>query len=222
MIRTCPKCGDYYADASLAFCLADGTPLIDVDPLSESWREGSRVVEEKAKGLRRRQRWLKWRRFALSAMTMLVVACVVCVVVIEVVTLPASPTPTPTPTSTRTPTPTRTPTRTPTPAACSEADQQREKESIVGEFGETWRRSIEDERPGVIAEHAPARAQNPEARLGVVEYTATFSQGCAAGDIVLRYVWEVSVNVNGTVEVVPVPKEKRFACVKTEGAWRCG
>ena len=83
MIRTCPKCGDYYADALLAFCLADGTPLVNVEPLSESWREGARFIEEKEKALRKQKRKLKWRRVFVSAMTMLIAIMVVLVVAVN-------------------------------------------------------------------------------------------------------------------------------------------
>ena len=79
MMRLCPKCGDYYADSLLAFCLVDGTPLADVSPLSENWNKGVRVIEEKASALKKQQRKLKRRRALLSAMTMLIVAMVVCV-----------------------------------------------------------------------------------------------------------------------------------------------
>jgi hypothetical protein len=83
MIRTCPTCGDYHADDLLAFCLADGTPLVNVDPLSETWNEGHRVIEENAKALKKQKRKLKWRRVALSAMTMLIATMVVCVVAVN-------------------------------------------------------------------------------------------------------------------------------------------
>jgi len=83
MMRLCPKCGDYYADGSLAFCLVDGTPLKDVEPLSENWSEGARVIEEKENALRKQKRRMKWRRVLLSVMTMLIAIMVVCVVVVN-------------------------------------------------------------------------------------------------------------------------------------------
>ncbi len=83
MIRTCPKCGDYYADNLLAFCLTDGTPLVNVNPLSESWSEGVRVVEEKENALRKQKRGRKWRRVVLSTVTMLIATMVVCVVAVN-------------------------------------------------------------------------------------------------------------------------------------------
>lgn len=83
MIRTCPKCGDYYADDSLAFCLTDGAPLLGVEQFSEKWREGSRVLEEKQRRLRKQQRRLKRRRVLTSMTTMLIATMVLCVVAIN-------------------------------------------------------------------------------------------------------------------------------------------
>ena len=123
MIRTCPRCGDFYADDTLAFCTADGTPLVDVARPGEGWSEGARVVEEKAKTLRKRERRQRWRRFMWSVVTTLVVTMVVCVLAANVyiylgpqpkeVALAPSSTPTPTPTATPSPSPTPTPTPTP-------------------------------------------------------------------------------------------------------------
>jgi hypothetical protein len=70
MIRTCPQCGDFYADALLAFCIADGTPLTDLAPDSERWSESARVIEEKENALRKQKRKLKWRRIVVSTMAM--------------------------------------------------------------------------------------------------------------------------------------------------------
>lgn len=74
MIRTCPKCSAYYADAQLAFCFADGMPLVDVDRNSEQWNEGSRFIQEKAKAGRKhkRRRWL-WR-IVLGGLTTVLLA----------------------------------------------------------------------------------------------------------------------------------------------------
>lgn len=83
MMQLCPKCGDYYADASLAFCLKDGTPLVEVSPRSESWRKGEQVIEEKENVLRKQKRRLKWRRVFMSVMTMLIATMIVCVVAVN-------------------------------------------------------------------------------------------------------------------------------------------
>lgn len=146
MIRACPKCGDYYADASLAFCISDGTPLVSVDPHSESWSAGARVIEVKEQALRKEQRQLKRRRVLMSMMTMLMATMLVSVLVVntyiyfnpklEVVALaepstpaltpdsinpqmpvkPDEPVPTPSPSPTATLKPSPTPTPTPSPS----------------------------------------------------------------------------------------------------------
>jgi|GEM_PF-2421134 len=76
-MRICPKCGAYYSDVQLAFCFADGTPLSDVSPDSEKWGEGSRTIEEKAKGLRKHKRKRMWRRIVVGAMTTLLLTMAV-------------------------------------------------------------------------------------------------------------------------------------------------
>lgn len=77
MLRTCPKCSAFYTDESLAFCLADGMPLLSVAPDSERWQEGVRVIEEKTQAARKQRRKLRWRRLAVSGMTTLILAMVV-------------------------------------------------------------------------------------------------------------------------------------------------
>ncbi|HEY6802432.1 MAG TPA: carboxypeptidase regulatory-like domain-containing protein [Pyrinomonadaceae bacterium] len=69
MIRVCPKCGAYSADESLAFCLADGTPLISVAPDNERWNEAVRALEEKSRTERKQHRKLIWRRVVVTALT---------------------------------------------------------------------------------------------------------------------------------------------------------
>lgn len=105
-MRICPKCGDYYADGSLAFCLADGAPLVGVDPGSQNWSEGARVIAEKAKALSKQKRRLKWRRVALGTMMILTVVAFLLAAAQNRFYLepppppPATPTPTPSPTPT--------------------------------------------------------------------------------------------------------------------------
>ncbi len=326
MIRTCPKCGDYYADGSLAFCLVDGTPLVVVDPQSESWTKGRRVIEEKETALGKQRRKRKWRRVLTSAMTMLMIVMVVCVVVVNSLIYlkpeeeetaqakpstpatvptrvnsslaprpPGKPSPTPKPSPTATPkiaaTPITVKIDTPPPppppdttfvetTVCSEADRSREREIIIRRFGALWRLRIEGERRRIIAENMPARpasnadgsrerkaisnlsganwpqnveggprqtttenasprgpirgfpgqtttenmpprAASAEASLEGIEFTSTFSKTCTSGLVTARYVWQVRTNVNGTVKVVRVAKEKRFTCGKIGGVWLC-
>jgi cytoskeletal protein RodZ len=78
-MRICPTCRAFYADPQLAFCLADGTPLANVDPKSERWQEGSRALEATAKRLSkvaRHTRKLRWLRIVLIAVSALVLAVV--------------------------------------------------------------------------------------------------------------------------------------------------
>jgi hypothetical protein len=82
-MRTCPTCLDYYADEGLAFCLNDGAPLVGVDPSSEAWREGTRILEEKERALNRQQRKVKRRRVLLKSMTMLMATLVVFVIAVN-------------------------------------------------------------------------------------------------------------------------------------------
>jgi hypothetical protein len=83
MLHVCPKCGDFYADEQLMFCLTDGTPLVDVAPDSETWSEAVRVVEEKTNALRRHTRKLKRRRVMTSVTTTFVATTVVSVLAVN-------------------------------------------------------------------------------------------------------------------------------------------
>lgn len=83
MMRVCPKCGDFYADGSSPFCLADGTPLADVAPDGEEWSEGVRVVQEKGRVLRELERKRKWRRVVTSVTTALITTTVVIVLAVN-------------------------------------------------------------------------------------------------------------------------------------------
>jgi hypothetical protein len=83
MIRTCPKCGAYYADEQLGFCLRDGTPLIGIDPSDRNWTEATRSVDRQQRALRKLQRKVRWRRLVMTGMTTLMVTMVVCVVAVN-------------------------------------------------------------------------------------------------------------------------------------------
>jgi hypothetical protein len=142
MMSFCPRCGDFYADQSLAFCLADGTPLVRVEANSERWTEGAQVIEKKENALKKQKKIRRFRQVLLVTMILLTIlvyglAAQRYVYFVPVATatptpspapspLPTprstdtparetTPTPTPTPKLTRTPTPTSTPTKTSTP-----------------------------------------------------------------------------------------------------------
>ena len=148
MIRTCPRCGDFYADDAVAFCLADGTPLADVPTHGDTWAEATRVVEDKVRVLRRQTRRLRLRRVMTMTTTMLIMTMVVCVIIADTyvyfvpqpeapaIDAPLTPTPTPLPWRSETPVPTPTQdfpslpfvpavTPTPTPEATPTPDRVR-------------------------------------------------------------------------------------------------
>ena len=117
-MRICPKCGAYYADSSSAFCLADGLPLVNLDPGSDKWSEGARIVEEKQTALRKQKRKLNWRRVLVGATTMLIATVVVCVVAINgVIYLKPEWLPTPSPSPLASPSPSPLPSLSPSPWA---------------------------------------------------------------------------------------------------------
>ncbi len=251
MIRTCPRCGEYYADPLLAFCLKDGAPLADVDRLSESWREGSRAIEEKENALRKRQRRLKWRRVLLRAMSVLIAMMIVCVLAVNALIYLRPITdeePAPAPPSSQALTPTdpiepitvkmgrskpdkkSSPTPTPTPSPppkCTAADKSRERKAIIDKYGAEWQRKIEADRQKVIAENVPRGAKNAVAAPSQLKYETTFTENCAAVSVTARYEWLITARVDGTPTSPPVSYEKRldgrskFRCVKSGGAWLC-
>ncbi len=47
-------------------------PLVKVDPASDNWRQGTRVIEEQGKAMTRQARKLKWRRIWSSLITTLI------------------------------------------------------------------------------------------------------------------------------------------------------
>ena len=236
-MRTCPTCGEYYEDGPLAFCLADGTPLADVDPSSEKWDEGARAVREKAERLSRHGRRLKWRRVTLRVLTTLLTTVVVCIVVINGVSVIY-----------------QSPPRdggenggtggggggsggdnsndndndndndddndndNDNSARCTAAEQGREWEAILGgsDLRKLWETAAAAERPEIIAEFAPRRV---EPRLGRAKYDYKFSGDCTTASVTASYAWQVPTPTGD----VSVPKTKKFTCrKKTEGVWGCG
>lgn len=237
-MRTCPKCGDYYADDLLAFCLADGTPLVGVIPHGEVWSDSLRVVEEKERALRKQRRRLRWRRVLLSATTTLVVSMVVCVVVVNgfiyltqgpeenrradasTPELPkANPTTTPTiittPDITRETTPTPTP--TPTHEGCSDADRSRESKVVVRVVSRMWQDDVEGERDRVTREHSK-NGVKANAELSGTEYKSSVQRKCSAATVTVSHTWTV-FTPRGTEP--PVHSSQTFACAKVSGAWGC-
>jgi hypothetical protein len=233
MLRTCPRCGDFYADDSLLFCLADGTPLAEVDPHGDTWAEGTRVVKEKGRVLRRLTRRLRLRRILMMTTTVLITTTVVFVVAVntyvyftpqpDAPVVAAALTPSPSPTPSETPSPTPTPTPTPTPS-CTARDRQRVIDAIEARQKAEWRTAIEGERDAIKRAHVPDGAISPSVTLLKPTYAFKFSKTCAPLSVTVSYSWQVkwadSLRMPGGEKTVS--GTKTFACKKDGAAWRCG
>ncbi len=252
MMRLCPKCGDYYADASLAFCLDDGTPLVDVNPLTESWREGERVIEEKTNALRRRERRLKWRRILSVLTTMLMVTMVLIVVAVngfiylkpkreEVALAPTSPPATPpaepvasitpsppgTPSPTVSPSPTATLTATPTPTPTYTVQSECTDDDKIRERAVVINSCGGVWRRAIEGDRIKILAGYGVA--GLENVSASLSEKIEY-QITFSQACRAGVvtaryswQVTApTIRTVPLLKETRFKIVKAGERWRCG
>jgi hypothetical protein len=170
MIKICPTCGDFYADASLLFCPSDGTPLADVSTHDETWAEATRVVEEKERVLKRKTRRLKLRRAVMTTMTVLITTMAVCVLVANTYIYLApqtdapvvvAVTPRPSPKHSETPAPTPTPTPAP---KCTGDDKRRIRDEIVARYSAAWEEAIGSERDAIVRAYAPDGAVRPGRR----------------------------------------------------------
>ena len=117
-MRICPKCGAYYAADSLAFCREDGTPLVNVEPNSESWNEGTRVIEKQTKALRKKTRRQKLRRVVVTSMSVTMITMIVSAAALNSwfyfqPSAVASQSPTPSPAPSQSPSPSPSPSLSP-------------------------------------------------------------------------------------------------------------
>jgi hypothetical protein len=238
MMSLCPKCGDFYADQSLAFCLADGTPLVPVEANSERWAEGSQVLAKKEKALTKRKQIRTLRRISLVTMvllTMLVYGLSAKRYVYFVPVATPTPTPTPSPTPTPTPscsplpscspTPTRilpcsplpscspTPTPTPTPD-CSGAADAGEKTAILKSLGTEWQNDVKTE----------CAKLNVDTPIGLKQFEPIFVpvevrfENCRA---LVKAWYSCQASINGRKEPPGPRKLKTFRCDQRKGHWRC-
>ena len=217
MMRICPKCGDYSAESSLAFCPADGTPLVNLDPSSEKWGQGAKVIEKKQQALRQQKRRLKWRRVVLSTMTILTLVAFVLGAVRSRFYLepPQSPMLTATPTVTGTPTPmpaTPTPTSTPTPTPtpdCSGDDKDVEQS-----LPNHWQEDIRSE----CAKFNVDTPVGPQTATTIFDPIGVSFKSCIAF-VTIKYSCQITVNKKAK-SLLP-GKPKGFRCEKKKGEWVC-
>jgi hypothetical protein len=206
MIRTCPKCGDYYADVLLAFCLVDGTPLIDLAPDSASWIEGARAIKEKENALRKRKRKLKWQRIVMStmAMTTLVVLVVAVNSLIYIESVSKN-----------------------RPPECSGGDKDKEEKAITDKYGTEWRKNVEGNQPKIDAKDLPAGIANANVLASIAthklitKYQSVFPKPCVAS-VTASYSWQITINFNGKSEVLNKSAgQQKFTCEKKGETWNC-
>lgn len=67
--------------------------MVDVDPSSEQWREGSRSIQEKTEGLRKQKLKRRWKRIVLGGLTTVLLVMVVTKSFTVETTLPPPPPP---------------------------------------------------------------------------------------------------------------------------------
>lgn len=226
MIRICLRCNAYYADDSLAFCLADGTPLLNLDPSNDNWSEGVHAIQESEKKLRRQKSKLKWRRVMMSVMTSMIVIMVVLVVVANSLiylipkqeeSAPAKPL-----TAATTPedpivVPIASPTPTPSPE-CSEADKMRELNTIKAKYRDVWQQTAKADKPKLKGEPPPGEL-DAVVMLRPLDIKSVVKT-CTSASITVTYVWEVKSSFNGKPKIRIVEKKKQFTYVVTGGVWR--
>lgn len=110
---------------------------------------------------------------------------------------------------------------------CTEADQARERDNLINKYAAVWQRSIESEKPKIIAvtvrENLPAgvepNAVEATAGLGPIRYEVAFRE-CTPRLFTARYEWQVKMYfaARGT-KIVVVPRQK--TCGKVVGVWLC-
>lgn len=246
-MRVCPKCGDYSADDLLAFCLADGTPLVEVDPAGDSWQKASRVIEEKRKRLNRRTRSARWTWVLAGATTILVAAVLVSRSFTVETTPPRlpvlispSPTPFPSPSPSPSPSPVSSPPLDPSPspspppspvrdssaaptpvARCVDAGN-REKELILAKFGPGWRQIPKSDHARLVNQHTIVGTPVPEVTLTAVAFETKPTKACSAS-VSAKYLWRVYKGGNPVrpPQNLAAETKKQFNCSKTGSSWHC-
>lgn len=112
-----------------------------------------------------------------------------------------------------------------TETACTDADQVRERDSLLNKYAATWERGIESEKPRVIEQAIKdqlpgVNTQRVEATasLGPIRYDVAFHK-CKPRVVNASYQWQVKLYFNGESKASAVRKRK--TCAKVLGAWVC-
>ncbi len=83
-MKFCPKCQSFYDDESLAFCLADGIPLVKLNQSDELWSEGSNAVENSRQIHQKQIRRQKLKRFSRILITTVMIIMVISVIAMNI------------------------------------------------------------------------------------------------------------------------------------------
>ncbi|HMS41295.1 MAG TPA: hypothetical protein PKE69_13780 [Pyrinomonadaceae bacterium] len=79
-MKFCPKCRSFYDDAGLAFCFADGIPLVEINQSNALWNDGNRAVETSRRIIQkqtRRQKITRISRILIMSVMMILVISVI-------------------------------------------------------------------------------------------------------------------------------------------------
>lgn len=91
-MKYCPKCQSFYDDAALAFCLADGIPLVEINQSNALWNEGAEAVSHSRQVFRQQIRKEKLIRISKLLVTVLIMILVISVVAMKIyINLPTKP-----------------------------------------------------------------------------------------------------------------------------------
>lgn len=83
-MKHCPKCQSFYEDANLAFCLADGIPLVEINQSNALWNEGTKAVSHSRQIIAKQMRTQKLIRISKLLVTVLIMIMVISVVAMRI------------------------------------------------------------------------------------------------------------------------------------------
>ena len=109
---------------------------------------------------------------------------------------------------------------------CTDAEKARNRDALIDKYSAQWQRSIESEKPRIIAESKArnlsgvnADAIEATATLSPIRFQAVFVKGCTPNMITARYQWHVRLFFKGTIKETAFSKQT--TCGKVAGIWFC-
>ena len=83
-MKFCPKCRSFYDDAGLAFCLADGIPLVEINQSNALWAEGNEAVSTSRRIIENQTRRQKLKRISRILITTVMIILVISVIAMNI------------------------------------------------------------------------------------------------------------------------------------------